>query len=56
MSEDKIAMETELLDLSGLSPVDLKELDAFALVHMPRRVLADRNGSEDPITGFSRCV
>lgn len=56
MSHEEIGMETDLVDLGGLSLVDLKDLDDSALAHALRRVLADPDGPGEAVAAFESSI
>lgn len=45
-------IETDMLDVAGLSLSDLEELGPSSLGHALRRVVAQDEGSADPVIGF----
>lgn len=59
MSDEATAIESDLVDLDGLSLADLAALEEFdddVLAHALRRILADVDGPEDPIAAFQAFI
>lgn len=56
MRDKETGMDTDLIDLDGISLVDLEEFDESALAHALRRILADADEPEDPIAAFQSYV
>jgi FXSXX-COOH protein len=56
MSDEETGIDSDLIDLDGVLLVDLNELDDSALAHALRRVLADADGSENPIAAFQSFI
>ncbi len=56
MSDEKGSLETDLIDLDGISLADLEGFDDSVLVHALRRVLADSDDLQEPIASFQAFI
>ncbi|MGH3693653.1 MAG: FxSxx-COOH cyclophane-containing RiPP peptide [Pseudonocardiaceae bacterium] len=56
MSHEQIRAEADLVDLSGLSLADLRELDDSVLAHALRRILADAERPEEAVAAFESYI
>lgn len=56
MSDEKSSLESDLIDLDGISLADLEGFDDSVLAHALRRVLADADDLREPIAGFQSFI
>jgi FXSXX-COOH protein len=52
----KVGIETDMLDVTGMSLSDLGELGASSLAYALRRVVAQDEAPTDPVVGFQASI